>query len=991
MSNIVQSVGSMVEAGVKGLMGFADGYINPELDSDSDEEAAEETRHEEETSAEAPHQPTAPSVISSGASSASTSSHDAFAQPETLVRAIGVPSGWIHLPSTYLDENDAGGQRTVRSFGLQNAAEVDVAVEIGSDLGGGLTFWLGDDEKREQPQPVLVCADSASAPPSSASTSSSISSTSSGSASLRISIKPTTTARVYFAFQPNLGMATHTSPTLGEETSTPRVLSGTNHVVDPEISPLTSPTALSYTSSESGSAPRSGSLSGPGSALRRNEPIHRSFSVHGLVSIKASASTSAVQLLNLPFYATVCRSLFTSALIDPQSGLASGSQQSNGQLAIDFGSDSVVGKDYHRDIMLVNRSECELVWTTAVVSSEHKDAVWFSLRDLDSENVFGVDTSSQPVPLPALSSRHLRLEMRVKAPIEEYEFDFVISNVHSSGNTVTCRAIGSAHMDTADQSLKVTSGMNLDFGQISDGIWAKKLITCKNTGSKPLDVRFSASLGYDVLFRLAGVAGYDMDEDEDARPHPRRQTSGDALSRASTRDDTRGRKAQPARPPSRAASVASSNDQPSESSSRGVLESGPRGDASSSGKHASGPPSRSLSRVTSRSSYRYHKENDSDEEEVEPPFFGAADPALHTPPTSSPASSSAPLAELSNEKEKTDQIEELTLRPGTEYRILVSYRPARDTSNPPHIAGVFRQSSFKVFLDSNPSAKASSKFRRVINCTAESCTSIIDISSGKRIDFGEVTVGASKSTTVNIKNLSALSARVEIAAISKVLHANRNVIIIPPFEAVEEKIDFFPRRINEHYEKQIFVRNLLNRANDQLLEIRSKNVDVYNLTIHSHLYRILTPSGSNFLDFGSVIINSPTVRSVFIQNLTVAPLVLDLSASQPEDVELYVKAEDVTTPLKAQAGKYAEEDDEKVAQTGELKERFMETLRKARDKDGKVVKPNPKRKEKAEPKGEKEKEGTKQSVGVAVASALRKGGRGRPVQVSYVQIPWSTT
>ncbi|ORX38698.1 hypothetical protein BD324DRAFT_599646 [Kockovaella imperatae] len=964
MTNLVQSVGTIVEAGVKGLMGLADGYIHPEGES-----SGGETSGDGALSSSAPS-----SDISSGAST--TSSHDAFANLETLIRAVGVPSGWIHLPSTYLDENDTVGHRTVRSFGIRNVIDSEVNVEVSSDLGQGLTFWLADDEKP---------------PPSSASTSSSISSTSSGTASLRVTIRPNATAKIYFAFQPTNAMPAVVSPPFLDDTSTPRVLSGYNGASDLEVSPMASPTALS-SGSESGSLPKSATTS----ALRRTEPVHRAFSVHGVVTIKAVSTPSASgsissQLLNLPFYATVCRSLFTSALIDPHSGLASGPQQSSGHLVIDFGADPVVGKEYHRDIMLVNRSECELVWTTAVVSAEHKDAVWFSLRDLDSENVFGVDTSSQPVPLPALSSRHLRLEMRVKAPIEEFEFDFVVSNVHSSGNTVTCRAIGSAHMETADQSLKVLSGPGLDFGQIPDGIWAKKTVNCKNTGSKPLDVRFSASIGHEVIFRLAGVAGYDMDDEVEERPRPPRQTSNEQLSRVSTREDVRGRKAISGRSSSRAPSVASSKGgNTSEPSSRGVFDNGgPRDDTSNStGRHGSQPPSRPLSRVTSRSSYRPQNDVDSDEDDSEMPFFGSSEQTnalLHVPTSSSPTTSSTPLpVDMMLDKENADQIEELTMRPGTEYRIIVLYRPSRDASSAAEVAGAFRPSNFKIFLDSNPSIKASSKFRRVINCSAESCTSFIEISSGKKIDFGEVTVGASKTSTVTIKNLSALSARIEIAAISKVLMANRNVIVIPPFESVEEKLEFFPRRINDHYEKQIFVRNLLNRGNDQLLEIRSRNIDVYNLTIHSHLYRILTPSGSNFLDFGSVTINSPTVRSVSVQNLTQAPLVLDLSASQPEDVELYVKLEDVITPDKRIVGKYAEEhESDKPSGTvaGELKERFIETLRQASHGDAKAAKPKSKAKDKPECKADKEKDPSKQSIGAAVASALRKGGRGRPVQL----------
>jgi hypothetical protein len=336
-----------------------------------------------------------------------------------------------------------------------------------------------------------------------------------------------------------------------------------------------------------------------------------------------------------------------------------------------------------------------------------------------------------------------------------------------------------------------------------------------------------------------------------------------------------------------------------------------------------------------------------------------------------------------------NQIEELTMRPGTEYRFFVLYRPSIDGTNPPSIAGELRESTFKIHLDSTTNSRSNVTSRKTLKCVAMSCTSLIQITSGNLVDFGEVTVGASKSATVTIANLSALSARIEIYAISKVLSANRNVIVIPPYESVEEKIEFFPRRINDRYEKQVFVRNLLNRANDQLLDIRSKNPDVYNLTIHSHLYRILTPTGSNFLDFGSVVINSPSIRTVSFENLTNAPLLLDLLASQPEDVELFIKLEDAPTPVKAVVNKYASNElsaIERVASPpqGELKERFMETMRELSLKPEKQE-PKQKSKSKVKEKSETKPNGgeEKPSVGAAVAAALKKGGRGRPVQVSH--------
>ena len=624
---------------------------------------------------------------------------------------------------------------------------------------------------------------------------------------------------------------------------------------DSLISPPPSISGVSRVGSNDGSSIsvsgsiKSSAYSGGG---RKQEPIHRAFSVHGLITIRAStlldvvsdsespASTTTTllsrQTINLPLFATVCKSLFTAALIDPVSGRTCGSHLSSGRLEVDFGPDSIVGGQYHRDILLVNRSEVELVWSTAVVNARNKDAVWFSLRDLDSENVFGVDTSSQPVPLPPLSSRHLRLELRVRQPLAEFDFDFILSNVNQPGNVVTCHAVGSGVAEASDSALKILSETHVNFGEVCDGVWSRRVVTCKNTGDRPLDVRFSATPGHDVVFRLAGVAGDDMDEELPTGSLRHVRSTHGSDKRGTSIEPRRGRDMSSSRKSSRGASPASSigresssvGDEGSPSLSAqlhadlsrhlGALD-GPiavsrslpadSDKASSGGRDPSQPPSRGLSRVTSRtSSYLHHASAESDEDDDLESKFLSSD--LST----SPSMESSSLAEVAD-KAMPNQIEELTMRPGTEYRILLLYRPARDTVNPPEIAGALRESSFRVYLDATSSSR-SSPSRRTLKCSAKSCTSLISITSGGKIDFGEVTVGASKTATISISNLSALSARVEIAAISKVLSANRNVIVIPPFESVEERIEFFPRRINEKYEKQIFVRNLLNRANGEL-------------------------------------------------------------------------------------------------------------------------------------------------------------------------------
>jgi hypothetical protein len=165
------------------------------------------------------------------------------------------------------------------------------------------------------------------------------------------------------------------------------------------------------------------------------------------------------------------------------------------------------------------------------------------------------------------------------------------------------------------------------------------------------------------------------------------------------------------------------------------------------------------------------------------------------------------------------------------------------------------------------------------------------------------------------------------------------------------------------------------------------------------LYRILTPSGSNYLDFGSVVINCPTVRTIQFENLSSASLTLDLSASAPEDVELYARVEDLgemVSAIPATAPKYTgiQDGPERVLSppTGELKERFMETMNDGATKDvaklnkGKVAKARDKSTVRpAEPATETT---AKPSVAASVAAALKKGGRGRPVLVRHrIQLP----
>ncbi|KDN47734.1 hypothetical protein K437DRAFT_234554 [Tilletiaria anomala UBC 951] len=364
----------------------------------------------------------------------------------------------------------------------------------------------------------------------------------------------------------------------------------------------------------------------------------------------------------------------------------------------------------------------------------------------------------------------------------------------------------------------------------------------------------------------------------------------------------------------------------------------------------------------------------------------------------------------------THHLEESFLAPGAETRILVSYRPAKGDMDDEVTAGRLREVTFPIFIDSakvrvGGPRSSGPKTRRSLLCKARACTSFIAVTP-RLIDFGETNVGARKTATLSVTNRSELTARVDVRFVSKVLSMYRGEVPIPPLQTVDLKVDFFPRRINDSYRKQITVTNLLNRDNDQIFDVRSTNVDQQRVTFHSLLYRILTATGANFIDFGDVNINSTRVRSFSVENISGAPLLLELTAAHPEDLVIYVKAPEQSathhnvpaTSATLPPTRYAEvELSDKVAPTTvesqrpkptskgpQLKERFLETI--SMDSPTSIRKENAswrlaqkqaqakKRvREESVPRDldAKAKPSAKSKPVVNLVSAMRKGGKGK--------------
>ncbi|PWN51624.1 hypothetical protein IE53DRAFT_367903 [Violaceomyces palustris] len=374
------------------------------------------------------------------------------------------------------------------------------------------------------------------------------------------------------------------------------------------------------------------------------------------------------------------------------------------------------------------------------------------------------------------------------------------------------------------------------------------------------------------------------------------------------------------------------------------------------------------------------------------------------------------------EQAHSNQLEELVLRPGGEYRVVVSYRPPREEADEEYTAGRLVERSFRISLDYAPARAGNTRTkggreRKTIICQSRTCTSFISLSP-KLIDFGEANVGTRKSAYVSVTNRSELTARVDLRFVSKVLSMYRDEVAIPALQTVDLKVESFPRRVNESYRKQITVANLMNRHNDQIFEVRSQNIDKQRVSFHSLFYRILTPTGSNFIDFGDVSINSTKVRTFSIENTSMDKLALELSTSNPEDVTLYVKAPPSLSPKDSDSaqsssasnvhskklGRYAETSEAASAAENEakakvlkpslkgadLKERFLEII--SVDSPASIRKENAswrlaqkqshysKKKDSTSAKSADGKD-NKPKAPINLMSALKKGGKGRITMV----------
>ncbi|KAG0381083.1 hypothetical protein BGX24_012217 [Mortierella sp. AD032] len=654
------------------------------------------------------------------------------------------------------------------------------------------------------------------------------------------------------------------------------------------------------------------------------------------------------------FRSTVCRSVLYSNI---------------GETGINF-EDCVANQEYVKDFTIRNKSEIPLYWqlNTVDVSSASREN-WLRFVDYeDSYGGAGAEDAAEHVeeqgqhskivqfkPIPSYDYRRIRVIFRPKEN-GDFLFDLLLENLNDASNIEEATIHAAVRVvSRGEDTLTISSGNTMDFGDCCAGVWTRLPLTFTNTGLTPTEIHLKVE-GAEVVFDIQTEAGTEVSDtsadlskegkfllDPDIQPswyessrrsessantdHPDYSSSGGQVGRSRLRDwmeegpQSPGAHGFVSSAPSVADSAGTKGDRAGRE--QGLLtESGPSSPVLSDGYFPEGahPINPTVANYLAG------------QDLARPPIEGNEEDGESEADTTSvqdsltagnvighkkrPSLRSISFSGAQREKEliqaqihtpkspirgnqSTTRIEELFVKPGKERTVVVSYRPTRDASIEDFQAGKLLKKSFRIIVayapwgglaSTVPFSENPQRDRKIIQCKARACTSFVTFEP-KALDFGDTDVGALKSLPIKLMNQSEIPAVVQLDFQSKVLNCSPSgPITLPPKSSTELKLDIYPRKVNPDYRKQLTLFNFTNRANDQIIEVRSTNIDKNRVTFHSLFYRVLYPGGTNFLDFGNVVVGGVSLRTITISNFTKNWLTLEVTTDLCGELSVYERA-----------------------------------------------------------------------------------------------------
>ncbi|KAL3673346.1 hypothetical protein V7S43_001062 [Phytophthora oleae] len=251
-------------------------------------------------------------------------------------------------------------------------------------------------------------------------------------------------------------------------------------------------------------------------------------------------------------------------------------------------------------------------------------------------------------------------------------------------------------------------------------------------------------------------------------------------------------------------------------------------------------------------------------------------------------------------------VETIDLPPGVERTILIWYSPASSAS----LEGLYGENSdavdlkaarltkqtfrvsFRCFLMQGAWQQAQARvydrtLGKSIHIRARTCTSMVTVTPSI-LHLGDCNIGELKSSSCMLTNHSELPTVVKPLVTSKVISTVPNDdMMLGPKQSTELKIEIIPRKTNPNYSRLISIINMKNKSNIPQICVRSSNMDAHHVIYHSLFYKLVTQSRSAFLNFEHVTINSVGIQVFDLENITNAPLHLNIQSSAPSKVRLY--------------------------------------------------------------------------------------------------------
>ena len=157
--------------------------------------------------------------------------------------------------------------------------------------------------------------------------------------------------------------------------------------------------------------------------------------------------------------------------------------------------DCVVGGTYFKDFTIWNRSEIELFFVLNTIDlSNQKNSSQLVFCDYDTGEVLDQNH------VPAYSPLRIRIIFK-PTEVGEFDYNLQIENASDSSNTIKTHIHAMVRSIVKEESLVVSSGSTLDFGDCCSGIVSRQKLVLKNISDSHLDVKF-ASDEQSIVFQL---------------------------------------------------------------------------------------------------------------------------------------------------------------------------------------------------------------------------------------------------------------------------------------------------------------------------------------------------------------------------------------------------------------------------------------------------------------------------------------------------------